>query len=50
MKSWDLKVVYKVNGEYVNECTLKRLVYCDLVVLKSTMCTCDLFIIRMWRG
>ena len=46
MKSRDLNVAFRVNGENFKEHTLERLLYCGLAVLKSPMSTCELFILK----
>ena len=47
MKSWDLNLVFEVNGENLKEGTLEMLLYYGLAMLKSPMYTRELFIIRM---
>ena len=46
MKSWDLDVAFKFNGENLKERTLKKLPRCSLAVLNSPMCTHALFTIK----
>ena len=46
MKLWDSNVAFRVNGENLQEHALERFLYCGLAVLRSSMSTCELFIIK----